>query len=61
VTHVLLSAKLHNKKSHEKLGAISLLWGEIAKLPFEPPGSCFIIRMITTKTGTKGIRLEKRS
>ena len=59
VTHVLLSGKLHQKKSHEKISAIGLLWGEISKLHLEPPGSCFIMRMVTSKKGTMGVRLRK--
>jgi hypothetical protein len=52
VTHVLLSGALHQKTTAEKRDAILLMWGRIAKLDGETPGTRFKLKY-KSKKGSK--------
>jgi hypothetical protein len=45
VTHVMLSAAIHHKKTLDKVSAVLHVWSEIERLPTEPKGSGFSLRL----------------
>jgi hypothetical protein len=62
ITHVLLSSTLHQKKAHEKLAALALIWNEIAALHEVPLGTRFILRYKETKAkGGLRVVLERET
>ena len=50
VTHVIMSAKLHEQKGQEKVAALASVWDEIDALEKEPPGSRFRLRFKDSKS-----------
>ena len=54
ITHVVLSAKLHKKKAHEKIAALLFVWEQIATLEKEAPGTRFDLRFRKNK-GTQAL------
>ena len=60
ITHILLSKTFHDKKNHEKLAALALLWPEICQVFSEPPGTRFLLRYKKlTKRGGLTLVLQK--
>jgi hypothetical protein len=49
VTHVVMSQKLHHKRSHEKIAAVVSLWEQIATLDSVPVGKGFDLRFRSHK------------
>lgn len=45
ITHVVLSPKLHQRRAHEKISALSFVWEQITKLELEPPGCRFDLQI----------------
>ena len=52
LTHVVLSAKLHERTAHEKSAALAFLWSKIEVLRDEEPGSRFNLRFKSLKGKT---------